>query len=64
MACGYVNSPAGTNKTADAAACMTMCLTHADFVDATIVPGTVSENGLKLGLKDGMSGIDALNLIR
>jgi hypothetical protein len=43
---------------------MTMCLTHADFVNATIAPGTVSENGVKLGLKDGMSGVQALNLIR
>ena len=64
LACGYINSPAGTNKTEDAAACMTMCLTHADFVNATIAPGTVSDNGAKLGLADGMTGVEALNLIR
>ena len=64
LACGYINSPTGTNKTEDAAACMTMCLTHADFIDATIAPGTISENGIKLGLKDGMPGMQALNLIR
>lgn len=64
LACGYINSPAGTNKTEDAAACMSMCLTHADFIAATITPGTISENGIKLGLKDNMSGIQALNLIR
>ena len=64
LACSYVNSPAGTNKTEDAAACMTMCLTHSDFLEATIAPGTVSEKGAKLGLTDGMSGVEALNLIR
>ena len=87
LACGYVNSPTGTNKTGDAAACMTMCLTHADFLEATVSttracdpevspsdrsaalwsqvrPGSVSESGVKLGLKDGMPGIEALNLIR
>jgi hypothetical protein len=43
---------------------MTMCLTHSDFLDATIAPGPVSEKGAKLGLTDGMSGVEALNLSR
>ena len=64
LACGYINSPTGTNRTGDAAACMTLCITHADFLDATVKEGSVSEQGVELGLKDGMSGREALELIR
>ena len=43
---------------------MTLCVTHADFLDATIKPGSVSDLGLGLGLKDGLAGRAALELIR
>lgn len=64
LACSYVSSPAGTDKTGDAAACMTPCLTHAEFVRASIKEGTVSALGAELGLRAGMSGAAALQLIR
>jgi uncharacterized protein YunC (DUF1805 family) len=64
LACSYVSSPIGTDKTGDAAACMTLCMTHADFLTATVKEGSVSKAGRELGLRDGMGGEEALNLIR
>ena len=64
LACSYISSPGGTDKTGDAAACMTLCLTHADFLTATIKDGSGSKAGHERGLRDGMSGVEALNLIR
>jgi uncharacterized protein YunC (DUF1805 family) len=64
LACSYVSSPGGTDKTGDAAACMTPCLTHAEFLEATIKEGSVSQLGMELGLREGMNGAAALQLIR
>lgn len=64
LACSYVNSPGGTNKTGDAVACMTPCLTHAEILGAMMKEGSVSQLGMELGLREGMNGAAALQLIR
>jgi len=61
LACGYI-CPAGTSKAGDAAAIFSGVSDHNAFMTSEAI--AVSEPGLKLGLKVGMSGQEALDLIR
>ncbi len=61
LACGYLNVKA-FNKTDEAAAIITGVMSHHEMLGAGIQQ--VSEAGKALGLYAGMSGRDALELIR
>ena len=61
LACGYINA-ATCNKTGEACAIVNGVNTHDDMLEATI--SDVSAAAVALGIKLGMSGADALEILR
>jgi uncharacterized protein YunC (DUF1805 family) len=61
LACGYINA-ATCNKTGEACAIVNGVNNHDDMLEATI--SDVSVAAVALGVKVGMSGADALEILR
>jgi uncharacterized protein YunC (DUF1805 family) len=61
LACGYINA-ATCNKTGEACAIVNGVNNHDDMLEATI--SDVSAAAVALGIKLGMSGADALEILR
>ena len=61
LACGYINA-ATCNKTGEACAIVNGVNNHDDMLEATI--SDVSAAAVALGIKLGMSGADALKILR
>ena len=61
LACGYINA-ATCNKTGEACAIVNGVNNHDDMLEATI--SDVSAAAVALGIKVGMSGADALEILR
>ena len=61
LACGYINT-ATCNKTGEACAIVNGVNNHDDMLEATI--SDVSVAAVALGVRVGMSGADALEILR
>lgn len=61
LACGYVNVST-CNKTGEACAIVSGVNQHDDMLSKPVL--AVSEEAIKLGIEIGMSGADALELLR